>query len=332
MGGGNKKKNKNRGGKDSSASKPQSHKKVHIPKPSLTEEENPVSECNEMVINNWTDIDCSVDASSDNTASEEQIKNSISEESWQVSKSKEQTASANSLQDTYEKQASTSERKNSQSGKGDEDIKNREVKNVASQQDFYIDRNPSGTRKKDGDIRRHFSPDHKIPYNKEQKDNHYNRETQNNSYNWRDKSKSFGADGRSTGRNNPQSSSYERYSHDVTLESDDFNRRKFRNRSGSRNGRFDKEFTQFEEKHMTKGEDMSYGIVREVEGDLFAVDDEYSLGHCVAEDMNMGSGIAVKFRFVFYLGINLTSFKVSTKIKNRLIFNLENNKYLYSYS
>jgi hypothetical protein len=40
-----------------------------------------------------------------------------------------------------------------------------------------------------------------------------------------------------------------------------------------------------------------YKIVREVDGDLFEAPKEYSLAHCVAADMRMGSGIAVSFRY-----------------------------------
>lgn len=36
--------------------------------------------------------------------------------------------------------------------------------------------------------------------------------------------------------------------------------------------------------------------VNEVDQDLFGMPEEYSLGHCVAEDMRMGSGIAVTFK------------------------------------
>ncbi|PNF40938.1 O-acetyl-ADP-ribose deacetylase 1 [Cryptotermes secundus] len=39
-----------------------------------------------------------------------------------------------------------------------------------------------------------------------------------------------------------------------------------------------------------------YKIVKEVDGDLFTAPKEYSLAHCVATDMRMGSGIAVSFR------------------------------------
>lgn len=41
---------------------------------------------------------------------------------------------------------------------------------------------------------------------------------------------------------------------------------------------------------------MSKLVFREVEGDLFTAPDEYALAHCVAADMKMGAGIAVKFR------------------------------------
>jgi hypothetical protein len=39
-----------------------------------------------------------------------------------------------------------------------------------------------------------------------------------------------------------------------------------------------------------------YRIVKEVDGDLFTAPKEWSLAHCVATDMRMGSGIAVGFR------------------------------------
>lgn len=39
-----------------------------------------------------------------------------------------------------------------------------------------------------------------------------------------------------------------------------------------------------------------YKIV-EVDGNLFEAPKEYSLAHCVAADMRMGSGIAVTFRY-----------------------------------
>ncbi|XP_029734833.2 ADP-ribose glycohydrolase OARD1 isoform X2 [Aedes albopictus] len=39
--------------------------------------------------------------------------------------------------------------------------------------------------------------------------------------------------------------------------------------------------------------------VRETEGDLFAAPKDHSLAHCVAADLKMGGGIAVKFKQVF---------------------------------
>lgn len=37
----------------------------------------------------------------------------------------------------------------------------------------------------------------------------------------------------------------------------------------------------------------------EVEGDLFSAPKEYSLAHCVAADLGMGAGIAVKFKQIY---------------------------------
>ncbi|TMW43380.1 hypothetical protein DOY81_011540 [Sarcophaga bullata] len=39
--------------------------------------------------------------------------------------------------------------------------------------------------------------------------------------------------------------------------------------------------------------------LKEINGDLFSADDSYSMAHCVAADMKMGKGIAVKFRNKF---------------------------------
>lgn len=44
---------------------------------------------------------------------------------------------------------------------------------------------------------------------------------------------------------------------------------------------------------------MSTLLFREVDGDLFSAPKEYSLAHCVAADLKMGAGIAVKFRDVY---------------------------------
>ncbi|XP_055532129.1 ADP-ribose glycohydrolase OARD1-like isoform X2 [Wyeomyia smithii] len=39
--------------------------------------------------------------------------------------------------------------------------------------------------------------------------------------------------------------------------------------------------------------------VREIEGDLFAAPKDHSLAHCVAADLKMGAGIAIKFNQTF---------------------------------
>lgn len=44
---------------------------------------------------------------------------------------------------------------------------------------------------------------------------------------------------------------------------------------------------------------MSALIFREVVGDLFAAPKTHSLAHCVAADLKMGAGIAIKFRDTF---------------------------------
>jgi hypothetical protein len=36
--------------------------------------------------------------------------------------------------------------------------------------------------------------------------------------------------------------------------------------------------------------------IKEVEGDLFSAPKNVSLAHCVAADLKMGAGIAIKFR------------------------------------
>lgn len=45
----------------------------------------------------------------------------------------------------------------------------------------------------------------------------------------------------------------------------------------------------------------NYSIVREEDMNLFDSGEEFALAHCVAEDMNMGSGIAVEFRLVMLI-------------------------------
>ncbi|XP_011195577.2 ADP-ribose glycohydrolase OARD1 [Zeugodacus cucurbitae] len=44
---------------------------------------------------------------------------------------------------------------------------------------------------------------------------------------------------------------------------------------------------------------MSTCKIKEISGDLFSADDQYSMAHCVAADMRLGKGIAVKFRNKF---------------------------------
>ncbi|RZC34553.1 uncharacterized protein BDFB_002649, partial [Asbolus verrucosus] len=50
------------------------------------------------------------------------------------------------------------------------------------------------------------------------------------------------------------------------------------------------------EKEFRQNKEIEYVKTIEIEHDLFLMPKEYSLAHCVAEDMNMGSGIAVQFR------------------------------------
>lgn len=39
-------------------------------------------------------------------------------------------------------------------------------------------------------------------------------------------------------------------------------------------------------------------VFKEIEGDLFSAPIDYALGHCVAADLGMGKGIAVRFKYV----------------------------------
>ncbi|XP_005191814.2 ADP-ribose glycohydrolase OARD1 [Musca domestica] len=39
--------------------------------------------------------------------------------------------------------------------------------------------------------------------------------------------------------------------------------------------------------------------IKELNGDLFSVEEDYSMAHCVAADLRMGKGIAIKFRNIF---------------------------------
>lgn len=45
--------------------------------------------------------------------------------------------------------------------------------------------------------------------------------------------------------------------------------------------------------------------LKEINGDLFSASDEYALGHCVAADLRMGAGIAVKFRYFKFVFLYL---------------------------
>ncbi|XP_077297617.1 uncharacterized protein LOC143919268 [Arctopsyche grandis] len=68
--------------------------------------------------------------------------------------------------------------------------------------------------------------------------------------------------------------------------------------------------------------------IEEVKGDLFDVEDTFSLAHCVAEDLQMGAGIAVEFRERFKKTGYLASLGVKTggvavlQIKERFIYYL----------
>ncbi|XP_071057514.1 uncharacterized protein [Onthophagus taurus] len=73
----------------------------------------------------------------------------------------------------------------------------------------------------------------------------------------------------------------------------DSNRNNSRRSSASR----DREFDNWDSNKFNNDEETENVI--ETFGDLFCADDEYALGHCVAEDMNMGSGIATEFRSKF---------------------------------
>ncbi|XP_036335617.1 ADP-ribose glycohydrolase OARD1 [Rhagoletis pomonella] len=44
---------------------------------------------------------------------------------------------------------------------------------------------------------------------------------------------------------------------------------------------------------------MSTCQIKEITGDLFSADEKYCMAHCVAADMRLGKGIAVKFRNKF---------------------------------
>lgn len=49
----------------------------------------------------------------------------------------------------------------------------------------------------------------------------------------------------------------------------------------------------------TMSSSASSDCVRELDGDLFAAPKDHSLAHCVASDLKMGAGIAVRFKQLF---------------------------------
>jgi len=57
--------------------------------------------------------------------------------------------------------------------------------------------------------------------------------------------------------------------------------------------RMEKEFDEWDKNWQKIKE---FKVVDEVEADLFEQPDDFSLAHCVAEDLRMGSGIAVAFK------------------------------------
>ncbi|XP_037934200.1 ADP-ribose glycohydrolase OARD1 [Teleopsis dalmanni] len=73
---------------------------------------------------------------------------------------------------------------------------------------------------------------------------------------------------------------------------------------------------------------MSNCIIKEVNGDLFSAESSFSMAHCVAEDMRLGKGIAIKFRDKFGQIANLKAQNVKTggvalvKDKSRYIYYL----------
>ncbi|KAJ8924825.1 hypothetical protein NQ315_000979 [Exocentrus adspersus] len=61
----------------------------------------------------------------------------------------------------------------------------------------------------------------------------------------------------------------------------------------------DKEYKQFRDEQRSNKNTVEFVKVIEMEKDLFTMPKEYALGHCVAADMRMGSGIAVAFKREF---------------------------------
>ncbi|XP_026848210.1 O-acetyl-ADP-ribose deacetylase 1 [Drosophila persimilis] len=73
---------------------------------------------------------------------------------------------------------------------------------------------------------------------------------------------------------------------------------------------------------------MSGFTYKEVNGDLFSVKADYSMCHCVAADLRMGKGIAIKFRTKFGQLLTLQRQNVQPggvailKDKERFVYNL----------
>ncbi|XP_064211328.1 uncharacterized protein LOC661444 isoform X2 [Tribolium castaneum] len=66
---------------------------------------------------------------------------------------------------------------------------------------------------------------------------------------------------------------------------------------GRRSSRFDNsEFAEYNRAFHSHRSPIGCTKIKEIVSNLFEMPDDYSLAHCVAEDMNMGSGIAVQFR------------------------------------
>lgn len=65
---------------------------------------------------------------------------------------------------------------------------------------------------------------------------------------------------------------------------------------------------------------------KEVKGDLFSVSNEYSLCHCVAEDLTMGAGIAVTFRDKFK---RIAELLEQQQTKGGLAYLKDGNRFIY---
>lgn len=68
--------------------------------------------------------------------------------------------------------------------------------------------------------------------------------------------------------------------------------------------------------------------LREISGDLFSAPSNFSIGHCVAADLKMGKGIAVKFRDKFGRIAELKEQSVKTG-GVAVLKDEKNNRYIY---